>query len=227
MPGADMVDRLDIIGGRYHHEGPYDAALLARNTSHESSPLAAVSDSIKETLKATPSENINNSVKAHHPLDGTAVVPPGEADRYGRTFQYKEDGNMMVDNDPSGGGYRRWPGVVSPLHFRIVPICSQSNNSLRNIKMMTSMAKASHSIPLNRRSRTTRSPMRPVRNMALSSLPTPPKVREHRPLLWIPEIQSTLSEAQVEWWIRNTTLVSGTAIQRLVKVRVSGSGLGV
>ncbi|KAF2234994.1 hypothetical protein EV356DRAFT_500913 [Viridothelium virens] len=111
MPGADLVDRLDIVGGRYHHEGPYDAALLARNTSYTNSPIAAVSDSINETLKATPQENINNSVKSHRPLDGTAIVPPGEEDRFGRTFDYKEDGNLMVDNDPAGGSYRRWPGV--------------------------------------------------------------------------------------------------------------------
>ena len=117
MPGADTIDRLDIVGGRYHHEGPYDAALLARNTSYKNSPIAAVSDSINETLKATPPENINNSVKSHRPLDGTAAVPPGEEDRFGRTFNYKEDGNMMVDNDPAGGSYRRWPGVVCSSHL--------------------------------------------------------------------------------------------------------------
>ncbi|KAI9687035.1 MAG: hypothetical protein M1822_002445 [Bathelium mastoideum] len=111
MPGADVIDRLDVVGGRYHHEGPYDAALLSRNTSNDSSPLAAVSDSIKETLKATPQENINNSIRSHRPLDGTAMVPPGVEDRFGRTFEYKEDGNLMVDNDPAGGGYRRWPGI--------------------------------------------------------------------------------------------------------------------
>ena len=112
MPGADMIDRLDIVGGRYHHEGPYDAALLSRNTNKDSSPLAAVSDSINETLKATPPENISNAVKGHRPLDGTAVVPPGEPDRFGRTFEYKEDGNLMVDHGPAGGGYKQWPGVV-------------------------------------------------------------------------------------------------------------------
>ncbi|KAI9689670.1 MAG: hypothetical protein M1820_010099 [Bogoriella megaspora] len=127
MPGADTIDRLDVIGAPYHHEGPYDAALLARNTSNDSSPLAAVSDSIKETLKATPPENINNSIQTHRPLDGTAVVPPGQEDRFGRRFSYKEDGNLMVDNGPPGGAYRQWPGVdykSSDIHGKGEPFYS-------------------------------------------------------------------------------------------------------
>lgn len=74
MPGPDMIDRLDVAGyGKYHHEGPYDAALLARNTSWESSPIAAVTDTTEEALKATPRENILDAVRRHRPLDGTGV----------------------------------------------------------------------------------------------------------------------------------------------------------
>jgi hypothetical protein len=113
LPGPDSIDRLDVgPAGRYHHEGPYDAALLARNTSWESSPLAAVSDSNKEALRATPAENIRDAVEKHRPLDGTASVPPGMEDRFGRLYDYQEGDNLMITN---GGNYKRWPGVVRHL----------------------------------------------------------------------------------------------------------------
>jgi hypothetical protein len=108
QPAPDSIDKLDVFG--YHHEGPYDAALLARNTSWESSPLAAVRDSNNEALKATPRENIIDAVERHRPLDGVAAIPPGQRDRFGREYQYKEGDNMMIVD---GGNYRRWPGVVS------------------------------------------------------------------------------------------------------------------
>jgi hypothetical protein len=74
IPGPDMIDRLDVTtGSKYHHEGPYDATLIARNTSWESSPLAAVTDTTEEALKATPRENVLDAVSRHRPLDGVAV----------------------------------------------------------------------------------------------------------------------------------------------------------
>lgn len=106
QPGADSIDKLDVIG--YHHEGPYDAALLARNTSYESSPLAAVTGTNAEALKATPRENVIDAVQRHRPLDGVAAIPPGQTDRFGRRYDYKEGDNMMIVD---GGNYRRWPGV--------------------------------------------------------------------------------------------------------------------
>ncbi|KAL0257448.1 hypothetical protein SLS55_008261 [Diplodia seriata] len=108
IPGPDTIDRLDTINGKYHHEGPYDAALLARNTSWETSPLAALQDSNLEAIKATPQENVKNAVERHHPLDGVAVVPPGMTDRFGRRYDYEEGDDMMLHN---GGNYRRWPGI--------------------------------------------------------------------------------------------------------------------
>ena len=110
--GADSIDRLDNLTGAYHHEGPYDATLLARNTSYTNSPIEAVSASNEEALKATPREMIKDSVEKHRPLDGTAMVPPGMADRYGNVYNYKEGTDMMVENNPEGGAYKRWPGVV-------------------------------------------------------------------------------------------------------------------
>jgi hypothetical protein len=69
-----LIDRLDFgPGDKYHHEGPYDAALMARNSSWETSPLAAVSDTTEEALKATPRESVLDALESHRPLDGTAV----------------------------------------------------------------------------------------------------------------------------------------------------------
>ncbi|OCL06538.1 hypothetical protein AOQ84DRAFT_378513 [Glonium stellatum] len=108
MPGADTIDRLDMVGGNYHHEGPYDAALLARNTSWESSPIAAVSASNDEALKATPRENIIDALERHRPLEGVANIPPGMPDKFGRILDYEEGADLQRE---AGGDYRRWPGV--------------------------------------------------------------------------------------------------------------------
>jgi hypothetical protein len=115
IPGADIIDRLDpAIGGRaYHHEGPYDAALLARNTSFESSPVAALETTNAEALKATPAENIKDAVERHMPLDGVAIVPPGVPDRFGRTYEYEEGADLLRENGGDGPGYKRWADKVN------------------------------------------------------------------------------------------------------------------
>ncbi|KAL1794725.1 hypothetical protein ACET3X_006541 [Alternaria dauci] len=107
--GADVIDRLDKASfGQYHHEGPYDAASIARNRDTKYSPLAAVKDSNEEALKATPRENIIDSVQRHRPLEGVAVIPPGMTDRFGRVLDYEEGADLQRE---PGGDYRRWPGV--------------------------------------------------------------------------------------------------------------------
>merc|ERR1711939_894394 len=54
----DTIDSLDNSGGAaWHHGGPYDATLFARNNS-VNSPVAALSQSNAEALKATPKENL-------------------------------------------------------------------------------------------------------------------------------------------------------------------------
>ncbi|KAF2403738.1 hypothetical protein EJ06DRAFT_527343 [Trichodelitschia bisporula] len=109
LPGPDLIDRLDIgPGGQYHHEGPYDATLIARNLSWKHSPMAAVQDSNAEALKATPRENIIDAVEKHRPLDGVAAIAPGHRDQFGRMYDYEEGSNMMID---AGGNYKRWLGV--------------------------------------------------------------------------------------------------------------------
>ena len=77
--GADSIDSLDNVGpsNAYHHEGPYDATLLAKNIDPKRAPIAAVKDGNAEALKATPKELVEDSVRRHRPLDGVAVVPPG------------------------------------------------------------------------------------------------------------------------------------------------------
>ncbi|KIX98725.1 uncharacterized protein Z520_05186 [Fonsecaea multimorphosa CBS 102226] len=107
----DIIDNLDMTGGgAYHHGGPYDATLFARNNS-VNSPLAAVADSNQEALKATPKEKIIDSVRGHRPLDGVAAYAPGNMDRNGNVYNYEEGDNMMIEGGPEGGAYKRWPGV--------------------------------------------------------------------------------------------------------------------
>ena len=98
-----------VAGSAYHHSGPYDATLFARNNS-SSGPLGALVDSNAETLRATPHEKIVDSVRGHRPLDGVAAYAPGETDPNGHTYAYRQT-NMMLDADAPGGAYKRWPGV--------------------------------------------------------------------------------------------------------------------
>ena len=123
--GSDSIDQLDSVGGQYHHDGPFDATLLARNTSFLSSPVEAVSGTNEEALRATPHEKVVDSIERHRPLDGVAIVPPGIADGTGRTLHYQEGADLMIEE----GNFRRWPGVVS----RLAPPTSASLTETRNI----------------------------------------------------------------------------------------------
>src|SRR5262249_30850974 len=68
----------------------------------------AVADSNEEALRATPRENIIDAVTRHRPLEGTAVVPPGVPDNFGRVYNYKEGTDL---NRERGADYKRWPGI--------------------------------------------------------------------------------------------------------------------
>lgn len=111
IPLADQIDSLDTIGGKYHHGGPYDATLLARNTSWSSSPVAAVAGTNAEALRATPRERIIDSLEKHVPLQGTAVIPPGMAGVDGVPMNYEEGADLMREPDAAGGAYKRWADV--------------------------------------------------------------------------------------------------------------------
>ncbi|KAJ4372350.1 hypothetical protein N0V83_004124 [Neocucurbitaria cava] len=108
--GADVIDRLDRSGvSQYHHEGPFDAASIARNKYVKHSPIAAVKESNREALRATPRENIVDAVTRHRPLEGVANIPPGMPDRFGRVLNYEEGADLQRE---PGGDYRRWAGMV-------------------------------------------------------------------------------------------------------------------
>ncbi|OAL07333.1 hypothetical protein IQ06DRAFT_264185 [Phaeosphaeriaceae sp. SRC1lsM3a] len=106
--GPDVIDRLDAVGpARYHHEGPYDAASIARNKHVKYAPIDAVRESNEEALRATPRENINDAITKHRPLEGVANIPPGVPDRFGRVLDYEEGADLQRE---PGADYRRWPG---------------------------------------------------------------------------------------------------------------------
>jgi hypothetical protein len=107
LPGADTVDSLDdaVFGGAYHHGGPYDATLLARNTSYLSSPVEAVRGTNAEALRATPRENIRDALDKHVPLQGTSNIPPGMSGLDGKTMHYEEGADVVG------------PITTSPLPF--------------------------------------------------------------------------------------------------------------
>lgn len=129
IPGADLIDSLDNIGGPYHHGGPYDATLLARNTSFQNSPVAAVRESNDMALKATPREYVQDSIKKHVPLQGTAIIPPGERDLAGRRMEYEEGADMMREPGMIGGEYKRWPGMVSEVSSNAILIGTDDNRN--------------------------------------------------------------------------------------------------
>jgi hypothetical protein len=120
LPGADTIDSLDrtMLGGAYHHEGPYDATLLARNINSKISPVEATRETNEEAIRATPRENIQDSLVKHLPLQGTATIPPGFFSFNGQKMNYKEGADLMREEDAPGGAYKRWEGIVGyPLHL--------------------------------------------------------------------------------------------------------------
>lgn len=140
--GADVIDRLDHAGfARYHHEGPYDAASIARNNKNvKYPPIEAVRASNEEALKATPRENVIDAITKHRPIEGVANQPPGIPDRFGRTLNYEEGADLQRE---PGGDYRRWPGQA-----RLDPhLPFTFTNVLRPTTPTTSKAKASPPSP--------------------------------------------------------------------------------
>lgn len=112
---SDIVDTLDqaapLEDAIYHHPGPFDPVMKARNTNKRYSPVEAVKDTNMEALKATPVEFLKDSMDKHVPLQGTAIVPPGMQDMAGRTMDYQEGADLMRERDAPGGAYRRWDHI--------------------------------------------------------------------------------------------------------------------
>lgn len=78
-------------------------------------PVEALKESNEEALRATPRENIQDSLRKHVPLQGVAVIPPGRRQHSGEIMMYREGDDMMRDGDAPGGAYKRWDGIVSHI----------------------------------------------------------------------------------------------------------------
>jgi hypothetical protein len=109
------LDKSGVVGAPYHHDGPYDPTLADRNTNNLYPPIEAVKESNEEALKATPRENIQDSLTKHVPLQGTAVIPPGMSDMSGRTMEYEEGADLMRERSADGGAYKRYDFIVSNI----------------------------------------------------------------------------------------------------------------
>ncbi|KAK4193476.1 hypothetical protein QBC35DRAFT_107592 [Podospora australis] len=112
---SDTIDTLDdsapLKNPTYHHEGPFDATMPARNVNNKLAPMDAVKETNLEAIKATPVEYLQDSLVKHVPLQGTAVVPPGMTDMGGRMMDYEEGADLMREPEAGGGAYKRWDGV--------------------------------------------------------------------------------------------------------------------
>ena len=168
---TDSIDQLDTIGGSYHHGGPYDATLTSRNLNKKYSPVAAVAESNMEAIRATPRENVIDSLRKHVPLQGTSSIPPGVRGPNGRVMRYTEGADLMREPDAEGGAYKRYEDVVSRTPpFPLRPGCLSwtvvLTMLLSNIIPTTSRARASRHSLLSATSRRTRAiatiPARPT-----------------------------------------------------------------
>ncbi|KAK3341331.1 hypothetical protein B0T25DRAFT_558028 [Lasiosphaeria hispida] len=112
---SDTIDSLDHSGPNpnvaYHHGGPFDPTMKARNANKMYSPVEAVRDTNLEALKATPEIYLKDSLTKHVPLQGTAIVAPGMRDMLGRTMDYQEGADLMRESDAPGGAYKRWDHI--------------------------------------------------------------------------------------------------------------------
>lgn len=116
IPATDEVDQLGtVLGPAFHHDGPYDATLAARNRDKRYAPVEAVKSTNAEALKATPRENVQDSLQKHVPLQGTAVIPPGMTDMSGRRMSYEEGADLQREWNAGGGAYKRYADIVSCL----------------------------------------------------------------------------------------------------------------
>lgn len=209
LPGADQIDVLDrSFGGAYHHDGPYDATLLARNTSLQSSPVEAVRGTNEEALRATPRENITDSLRRHVPLHGTAIIPPGMAGMDGRTMRYEEGADLMREEDAPGGAYRRWGDRVCTLlsssffFASSPPPPSSSNEQYRNTSPKTTKGKVNPPSQSNAPSNNTTKPTKTTPTTTAASSPTVTQPTKCNPIPnaapSAPRAQHPANEAQVE-----------------------------
>ncbi|KAI5815451.1 hypothetical protein BZA77DRAFT_315806 [Pyronema omphalodes] len=78
IPAPDAIDLLDTaFGTPYHHDGPFEATLLARQIPGRA-PVDALKWSNEQVLLATPEASWRDCLEGHYPLCGVAMYPPGK-----------------------------------------------------------------------------------------------------------------------------------------------------
>jgi hypothetical protein len=104
----DDVDKLDVTGLLgYHHEGPFDATLAARQVPGYA-PLDAVKYGNSLAMGATSQSKMDEVMRGHIPLDGVASIPPGQRDSTGKLLEY-EDENVERGEGKDNQGSGPWP----------------------------------------------------------------------------------------------------------------------
>lgn len=86
----DTIDKLDVsgfLGGRFHHDGPFDACTPHRNKNAKLAPV-----------QAFPADGPNSTMKA---------APPTKDERMNLAFGNYEDQNMIVGRQAREGGQPR------------------------------------------------------------------------------------------------------------------------
>jgi hypothetical protein len=136
IPGPDPVDVLgNIMGTPYHHDGPFEATLFARQIPGRA-PVDALRESNAHTLAATPNASIVDCLEGHYPLQGVAVLPPGQ----GGVGMYEEYDVMVQD-----GGYKRWEHMVC---FPVRGRQSEGLTGSRSIEMRIGRGRGSQRLRL-------------------------------------------------------------------------------
>lgn len=108
-PAPDYIDRMSNIlpGSYYHHDGPYDAIRPTRQ-SVRYAPLDAVRDRAEKDLRYVPRGDLENTIRRHYPLQGTAVGPQDMVTREERDLrkkQQKEQNRKKIVRVGSEGFY--------------------------------------------------------------------------------------------------------------------------
>lgn len=94
----DVIDKLDVssfFGGRFHHDGPFDACTPHRNRNVKAAPVMAF-----------PADGPNNTMKARTNAD--------KNDPMNLAFGNYEDHNMIVGTAVPGGSPYSKPTVADP-----------------------------------------------------------------------------------------------------------------
>ncbi|KAK9381487.1 uncharacterized protein V2V93DRAFT_369350 [Kockiozyma suomiensis] len=111
LASLDYIDSMDdSMLGNFHHEGPFDATMMYRNSGVKYPPVKAVRQTNIATLNATAPGSIADAIENHIPLDGIAVVPPGSPGRPDG-LDYEEEVISELDSFQQPMLTGTWPGA--------------------------------------------------------------------------------------------------------------------